>query len=260
MAKKQKFQKRTKATNVPEFTENTRAMSELGHIGLKSHQGIIKEDFHRELNFPQASRTYKNMTYDSTISSAITMLKAIARGAKWEVLPSESGTDEAKIKHIQQCMDDMDKGWNSYVSEILGGILTYGYNLNEKVFKRRKGFTMKSRKKSSKYDDGRIGWATLPSRAHHSINRWLYKDRDLIGVQQNVGSNDDTINTGKAFINIPIQKLLHFRHNPEYDNPEGSSPLKNCFIPWTYKTSIEEYEAVGISRDLAGMPVKIIAA
>lgn len=45
-----------------------------------------------------------------------------------------------------------------------------------------------------------------------------------------------------------------FKYDDEYGNPEGRSPLLNAYVPWKYKVQIEEYEAVGVSRDLVGMP------
>jgi hypothetical protein len=39
------------------------------------------------------------------------------------------------------------------------------------------------------------------------------------------------------------------------NNPEGNSILRNAYRPWYYKKVIEEIQAVGIERDLAGLPV-----
>ena len=56
-------------------------------------------------------------------------------------------------------------------------------------------------------------------------------------------------------IEIPRKKFLLFRHNAERNNPEGNSPLKSCFIPWKYKTEVENFQSIGISRDMGGLPV-----
>ena len=60
--------------------------------------------------------------------------------------------------------------------------------------------------------------------------------------------------TGGTYI-IPIEKSLLFRTTTAKNNPEGSSILSNAYRPWFFKRRIEEIEAVGIERDLAGLPI-----
>jgi hypothetical protein len=43
--------------------------------------------------------------------------------------------------------------------------------------------------------------------------------------------------------------------NNSKNNPEGRSLLRNAYRPWYYKHRIEEIEAVGVERDLAGLPI-----
>jgi hypothetical protein len=61
--------------------------------------------------------------------------------------------------------------------------------------------------------------------------------------------------TGKGMVEIPIEKSLLFRTTAQKGNPEGRSLLRNAYRPWWYKRRIEEIEAIGIERDLAGLPV-----
>ena len=39
------------------------------------------------------------------------------------------------------------------------------------------------------------------------------------------------------------------------NNPEGKSILRNAYTSWYYKTNIQRIEAIGVERDLAGLPV-----
>jgi hypothetical protein len=59
-------------------------------------------------------------------------------------------------------------------------------------------------------------------------------------------------------VNIPIEKMLLFRTSTKYNDPRGRSVLRNAFVPWYYKTKIQEIEAIGIERDLAGLPVAMV--
>jgi len=53
---------------------------------------------------------------------------------------------------------------------------------------------------------------------------------------------------------IPADKFLLFRTEAHKNNPEGRSVLRNAYISYYYKKKIATYEAIGVSRDLAGLP------
>jgi hypothetical protein len=237
-------------------------MGELSTIGLRVSGGIVYEEANADLAWPQNRVTYNRMSYDPTIASANTTIKSFIRKTDYEVkVKSETPSPEQldQIKLIEECMDDMDTTFNDVINEAMS-FLTYGFSVHEKVFKYRDS----TGKHKSKFTDGKIGWAKLPIRSQDSIWRWIYdnKGRELRYVEQNlalVASNYDPDNGGIPFkktqIKIPRKKLLHFRHDVKRNNPEGTSPLKACYIPWQYKAKIEEYEAIGVSRDLGGLPV-----
>jgi len=64
--------------------------------------------------------------------------------------------------------------------------------------------------------------------------------------------------SGKGMARIPIDKSLLFRTTTNRNNPEGYSLLRNAYRPWFYKRRIEEIEAIGIERDLAGLPMAYV--
>jgi hypothetical protein len=49
--------------------------------------------------------------------------------------------------------------------------------------------------------------------------------------------------------------MLHFRHNPTNNNPQGDSPLTHVYDAWLEKKLVERYEVVGVSKDLGGAVV-----
>ena len=61
-----------------------------------------------------------------------------------------------------------------------------------------------------------------------------------------------------GMVEIPIEKALLFRTTSVRNNPEGRSLLRNAYRPWRFKKTIEEIEAIGIERDLAGLPVAYV--
>jgi len=236
--------------------------SELSTIGLQVGNGVILEDCAEALRWPLSNKTYSKMSFDPTIASANQTIRAFIRNAKYDVeVDGESPTEEQKnqIAFIESCMNDLDTSFEDVINEALS-FLKYGYSIHEKVFK----FRNRKGKFKSKFDDGRVGWAKLPVRSQDSISRWNFDDkgRELLEVEQDLNQVAHQYNYHKGYtgfqtnkIILKRKKFLHFRHNVERNNPEGTSPLKACYLPWTYKSKIEEYEAIGVSRDLGGLPV-----
>jgi hypothetical protein len=56
-------------------------------------------------------------------------------------------------------------------------------------------------------------------------------------------------------ITIPIEKSLLFTTTSRKRNPEGRSALRNAIRAYLIKKRLEEYEAIGIERDLTGLPL-----
>lgn len=236
--------------------------AELSTIGLDVNHGVIQEEWIDALRWPECNETFSKMSYDPVISSASAVIKAFARKVEYIVtVDSEEVTKEQQdqIDFIKSCMNDMESSFTDYVIEALS-TLEYGYSVHEKVFKYR---NQQGRFKSD-YDDGKIGWAKLPVRSQDTIHKWYFdpKGRELLAVEQDLNLVNTGYNTDMPFsgfkdskIQIPRKRFLLFRHNPKRNNPQGSSPLKSCYIPWKYKTQIEEFQSAGISRDLGGLPV-----
>lgn len=236
-------------------------MQELSTIGLKTSSGIVYEDIYDELNYPNNRVTYAKMWYDPVISSANHTIRSFVRGLKYEVkVNSKAPTKEQEdqIAFIRSCMQDMETPFEDVINEALS-FLKYGFSVHEKVYKYRNKYG----KYKSRFNDEKIGWAKLPIRSQDTITEWIYKeyDRELTGLKQELAFTDQgrtraaTSTVLNKEIEIPRKKFLLFRHNAERNNPEGNSPLKSCFIPWKYKTEVENFQSIGISRDMGGLPV-----
>ena len=105
----------------------------------------------------------------------------------------------------------------------------------------------------SQYNDGRIGWRKWPIRDQSTIIRW---DFDNNGGINGAYQMNPLAGTGEVF--LPIEKCLLFRTTTKRNNPQGRSILRNAFVPWYFQKRIAEIEAIGIERDLAGMPVALV--
>lgn len=232
-------------------------MSEIGFTGLKITNGLIYEDIKKELVFPQSNITYKQMSYDSTIASALSYYEAMMLKAKWKMKAPKDATDQEKelADTVWNMLHDMDHSFYDFIQEV-SSMNTYGFSVHEIVLRKR----LKS--KGSKYNDGMVGIQSLPIRSQDTIDKWIYDEteRELLGVRQNLGLSLHRSIQGKSQIVIPRKKFLLFRTGKRRGNPFGESLLKNCYFAWRYKVLIEEQEALGVQRDLAGVPHAMVPA
>lgn len=222
---------------------------EIGRIGQKRYGGIFYEEFLRELRGKKGIETYREMAEnDDTIGAILFAVEMLIRQASWNVEPGgDTPKDKEAAEFVEQCMHDMQDTWTDTISEILS-FLTYGWSFHEIVYKRRMGKT-RDQKTRSKYNDGLIGWRKLPIRAQETLYQWEYDDEDnLIAMTQLPPPN-------YGLITIPMDKAMLFRTKSRKGNPEGRSILRNAYRSWYFKRRIQEYEGIGIERDLAGLPV-----
>lgn len=225
------------------------ALTEVGRSGLLISNGIVLEEFLPQLRGSQGRRIFREMSdNDPVVGGTLTAFRQIIARLDWhiEVADDASPEDQATADFVQECFDDMTDDWASTLSGILS-MNTYGWSLHEIVYKRRNG-NSRGTEANSAYDDGRIGWRKWAPRSQESLVKWLMDETG--GIQ---GMKQQTLNDG--MLDIPIEKSLLFRLQSANNNPEGRSMLRNSYRPWFFKKRIEEIEAIGIERDLAGLPV-----
>jgi len=224
-------------------------LTELGTSGLRRSGGFVHEEFLNQLRGRRGFLVYREMAdNDPVIGSILYAIEKVVLRLEWRIDPFDDSPEAEEIRNfIDECMEDMSDSWDQTLASILS-MLVYGFSFHEIVYKIRKGDS-KDPKYNSKHSDGKIGWRKFAIRSQESLNNWMM---DADGGIQGYRQIDPA---GGGFREIPIDKGLLFRTNVNKNNPEGRSLLRNCFRPWYYKRRIEEIEAIGIERDLAGLPV-----
>ncbi len=226
--------------------------AEVGSAGLSVNAGQVTEDFLRQLQGRGGMAIYREMAENHpVIGATLASIEMLFRSVEWTVQPADSD-DQAAIdeaEFVASCMSDMSTSWEDFVSSVLG-FLVYGYSLHEIVYKRRAGLTDDGT--TSKHDDGRIGWRKLPVRGQDTITEWRLDQHG--GIE---GAIQQDPNAGSSVF-IPIEKSLLFRTTTRLNNPQGRSILRSAYVSWYYQKRITEIEAIGIERDLAGMPVAFV--
>lgn len=229
-------------------------MKEIGTTGLARTAGFVIEDFLPQLHGIRGTRIYREMAdNDAVVGAILFAIEKVILKLEWRVDPAD-GDDEtavANAEFIEECLHDMSDSWDATLSSVLS-MLVYGYSFHEVVYKRRDGYSKDPRRRS-KFDDGKVGWRKWPIRAQETVWEW---DLDEQGGIQGMFQIDPYTQTER--VHIPIDKALLFRTTTVKNNPEGRSLLRNAYRPWYYKKRIEEIEAVGIERDLAGLPVAFV--
>lgn len=229
---------------------------EIGVIGIKQFSGYINEEFLRVLAGPKGRKTYREMAdNDSIVGAILSAVDLLIRGAEWRVEPvTTSDADKADAEFAKSLMDDMSHTWTSFISEALS-MLTYGWSYFEVILKQRLGPYQTDPSRRSKYTDGKIGVRKFAPRAQTTLDHWdLQDDGGINGMHQ----SDPALNVPSVF--IPIERSMLIRTTERLNNPEGRSILRNAYRPWYMLRNIQDVEAVGIERELAGLPLVRIPA
>lgn len=228
---------------------------EIGRIGqhrygIQGYGSIFMEEFLYELHGARGVQTFEEMANnDSTVGGMLFAITMLMRKAEIHIEPGgDTAKDKEAAEFIESCMYDMEKTWPETFSELLS-FLHIGWSLHEICYKRRVGKTS-SPITNSKYSDGLIGWRKFAPRAQDTLEGWEYKEGtdDLIGMWQLAPPDYNRCM-------IPMTKALHLRTRSYKDNPEGRSILRTAYRDWYFKKRLQEIEAYGVERDLAGFPV-----
>jgi hypothetical protein len=229
---------------------------EAGRTGLNRYGGIVSEEWEPSLQGSKAAETYNRMaTNDAIIGGELFAINMLSSQVPWFAIPGgEAKKDLNGAKYLESCMGDMATPWPMVLSEILT-MVTHGWSWMEKVYKLRKGPRSKDPRFKSQYSDGYVGWANWAPRAQTTLFSWDYKDDsdELKGLIQ-MGPPDYQEHY------IPRSKSLHFKTTSLKSNPEGVSFLRTAHRAWYFKNQIENVEAMGLERDLAGYPVLYVPA
>lgn len=242
----------------PEFRER-------GATGLKRFGGRIDEEFLNELRGERGRRTIIEMRdNEPVIGSGLLAFETLLRSVTWKVEAGGSSPADAEAADfLASIPDDMTMSWSDTISEILS-MLQFGWSFLEIVWKRRLGREPgpdpENRDRSlptSNFADNRIGVRKLAIRAQESLDEWIF---DPDGGVRGLIQDPSMMPQGTVLEPIPIEKALLFRTTSRKNNPEGRSLLRIIYRPWFFKKNIQEIEAIGIERELAGFPVAGIPA
>jgi hypothetical protein len=207
-------------------------MPEIGRTGLAEFSGQIHEDFKRELRGKDAYKRYDEMRRNSpVIGGMIVAIENSVRQVDWE-FHSEEGEEDPRLEFLNTNFSVMTHNMNDHVIEALT-MLPFGYSIFELVYQRL---------------GGQVFWRKFAFRGQDTVEQWRFDDKGgLAGFLQRT-------TTPVSSAEIPIEKMILYRTKVEKNNPEGWSILRTSWIPYYFHKHIQQIEAIGIERDLAGLP------
>lgn len=225
-------------------------LEEMGVTGLKRVGGYIEEEFLPALRGRKAVKVFREMSLnDSMVGSLLYTVDKLIRQVDWKVEPCDQDPESLEAaQFVEECMHDMSHSWDDFISEVLS-MIVHGWSWHEIVYKKRVGPWETDGKRRSKYTDGKIGWRKMPIRAQETMFRWIFDESGGIKGMVQMAPPTYTQTT------LSIERSLLFRTDQSKGNPEGKSLLRSAYRSWYFKKRLEEFEAIGVERDLAGMPV-----
>jgi hypothetical protein len=209
------------------------------------------DEFLPKLRGLNATRTFREMKDNDPVIGAILMaFEMLLRAAEFrvEAVNDSPEAEEAKL-FVEQCFEDMEGTVDDFLAEVLT-FLPFGFSVFEVVYKIRGGRNTSDTTRYSQFDDGRYGIQKLAPRAQWTIDRFL---TDANGAITGVRQTALTLKMGS--VEIPIEKLLHFRTSTINNDPSGRSILRNAFTSYHYASHIQMIEAIAVEREMNGIPV-----
>lgn len=195
----------------------------------------------RDLNVNHAFHTYREMKLDGIVSGSMSFIKAILSKGDFTIPYHAKSTEKEKkvIDALNQSLEDMDDyDKKRQVSNWLQ-MLDYGCSLNEVVCKRKNGYFV---------------FDTITPIHLSTVNKFEMKGGKLINLKLDSSLNDGlVVNVSNSPKVISGNKVLFFRLEPDSDFPLGKSLLYGAYTAWKTKKILQEYEAIGVAKNLSGV-------
>ena len=192
-----------------------------GELGWdKQTAGLPDMEFMSELSPPEGLKRYRIMQYnDPIVGGLLIQIKGVMKRLRWSI---EGPNADFVMKQLQE----LPRGLEGLLGEIAEGF-TYGFFVGEMIWK---------------VDNSTITLVDVEPRYQTTIQSIEPKGK----IEQL---------TSDGTFKIPYQKCIHHVFFSESRNPYGVSLLRHLYKPYFYKVSIEAAEAIGVDRDLGGLPV-----
>jgi len=176
-------------------------------------------------------KDYRKMMKDPQVKVGISILTLFLLSREIQVTSaSDEPSDVAAAKFIEEALEDMEISMRKVRKNIYTA-LPYGFSASEVVYKVRA--------------DGKIGFKGFYSLHMKTLahrDAFIYDDygRELIGLQQKIDTEK---------IDIPIEKVLLYSFDQEFDEPEGNGLLDEIYDNFYIKNKLFKWLGIFLQKN-----------
>ena len=223
-----------------------------------------------ELRYPQNIETFHEMyTRDEAVGGVLNATYALVENAfnNWTITGNrndpESVATTALIKHF---FNNMTGSTMRSFSRNAATFNQFGFSVIEKDYKRMPvGSYLEELPKGMSSDKV---WMVdklrfIPQRSLDPSEPFIIgnQGRDILGLNQNASWFQNSSHALRGWnppmtsVTIKRNKFMLMGINVTDSTPMGVSPLEQTWTSWKEKKFYESYQSVGVSKDMAGMPL-----
>lgn len=222
-------------------------LGEIGTAGFDHSGGRLQDEWHRDLQGPDAIRTFREMVDNMGVLGGYHALAELLLRQVGIRVDAGADTPAAKKERdrIEESIKDMKTPTDLVIGEMASSLWA-GFDVHEIEYKIRRGPNETDPKLKSKYEDGRIGWRDWSFRAQETLEHWEFDDHGewLEFVQQ--APPDYRLRR------MPREKLIHFTPRPWKRSPEGRSMFRSAVRAYRLAISHETQEGIAGERNASG--------
>lgn len=227
------------------FADNKEGASEpdTGEVGF--YQPLLlnynRNDFTRynpdQLIANKGAGIYKKMMRDDQIKAVAEFKQSaiLSRGFYFDVKNDDEGKPDPEQEKIAEyftfMLDSIEGSFRDSLKFILSGINT-GFSISEKVY-------------APIVHEGTTRWGlkSIKPRPFDSFRFKTDRHGNIQSLEQTQGVN---------FIKVPMDKIIHFVHNPVSDLQYGESDLRACYRNWWSKDIAIKFWNIHLERHATG--------
>lgn len=195
----------------------------------------------KALNINNAFATYRDMKLDGIVSGSMSFIKAVLAKGDWKITPHAKATAEEKktVEAFNRSLEDAEGYTKKRLLQEWLSALDYGCSLSEVVAERQ---------------DGKFVFKGISPIHLTTVQRFEMKEGKLDKLHLNQAENDGLVwDTSTVQPVLNGDKVLFIRIESDSDFPLGKSLLYGAYTAWKTKKILQEYEAIGVAKNLSGV-------
>lgn len=214
-----------------------------GEIGFEESVLYRTTDFQRydpdRLKINKGVKVYAEMMFDDQVKAVLQFKihAVLSRGWYFDIGLDDQGKPKSEHEEMARFFEHMigliQGSWNDKLKEMLSA-LQNGYAVIEKVFTPIEW-------------EGRTMWGIkdLKLRPAQTFTGGFHTDShgNVVQIIQQMAGND---------IKIPLEKVIHFVHQPDVDRQYGQSDLRAAYRPYWSKDNIIKFQNIHLERHASG--------